>query len=220
MASGATGKFLDTGWGTLASVVLGTFIIGYAICRKHQLEHVLEGAANSNVIIDNADARISELKAPGYLTIQTGVGAEYNLRTPSQGGGIVHVIRVKVSNTSGKIAADARLSIINLNPQSAGSRDFFLCDITLPDGEDRYINVASHAEGVESARNLMRLQIPYPAGYYAPHDFGILSGEHRFQLRLVQNEKRLAEIYCRLYVDALNVMQLERLDDRETQNGH
>ena len=50
----------------------------------------------------------------------------------------------------------------------------------------------------------------------APTGFGILTGEHRLQLRLTQNETRLAEIYCRLYVDDHNVMRLERLDKCET----
>jgi hypothetical protein len=35
---GAVGKFLDTGWGTLASFALGAIIIGYAIHRRIQLE--------------------------------------------------------------------------------------------------------------------------------------------------------------------------------------
>jgi hypothetical protein len=35
---GAVGRFLQTGWGTLASIVLGTVIIGYAIHRRIQLE--------------------------------------------------------------------------------------------------------------------------------------------------------------------------------------
>src|ERR1700730_14246334 len=35
---GATGRFLETGWGTLTSGVLGAVIIGYAIYRNMQLE--------------------------------------------------------------------------------------------------------------------------------------------------------------------------------------
>jgi|SRR5271166_239378 len=200
---GSIGRFLNTGVGTAAIVMIGASIIGLAIYNREKA--ILSSRAQQAVSPSTA------VRSEGHITIQTGTGTDYDLRTPSQGG-IVHLIRAKVSNTSGNIAADARLSIVNLNPQSAGSRDFFLRDITLPDGEDRYIDLASHIEGVESARNLMRLQILYPAGFYAPDNFGILSGEHRFQLRLTQNEKIRAEIYCRLYVDDSNVMRLERLD--------
>lgn len=35
---GVAGRFLETGWGTLTSVVLGAVIIGYAIHRKMQLK--------------------------------------------------------------------------------------------------------------------------------------------------------------------------------------
>ena len=49
-----------------------------------------------------------------------------------------------------------------------------------------------------------------------PTGFGILTGEHQFQLRLMRNEERLAEAYCRLYVDDRNVMRLENLDRPET----
>jgi hypothetical protein len=31
---GALGRFLDTGWGTLTSIVLGALIVGYAIYKR------------------------------------------------------------------------------------------------------------------------------------------------------------------------------------------
>jgi hypothetical protein len=150
-----------------------------------------------------------------YPTIQTGIGGDYDRRTPSQFGGILHIIRVKITNATGGILTGARLSIINLSPATAGFRDLPLArghETTLLAGDEKYVDVASHTEGIESSKNVMSLQTSYPGGFSMPADFGILRGEHRFQLRLTRNEKVLADIYCRLYVDDHNVMRLDRLD--------
>jgi hypothetical protein len=150
-------------------------------------------------------------------TIQTGTGGDYDRRIPSQFGGVLHTIRVKITNGTESMLTGAKLSVINLNPANAGHRDFPLeKSITLPAGENTYVNVASHTEGIEADQNLMCLQTSCPSGFAAPAGFGILTGEHRLQLRLTRNDTHLAEIYCRLYVDDHNVIRLERLDKSET----
>jgi hypothetical protein len=112
----------------------------------------------------------------------------------------------------------AKLSAINLTSANAGFHDFKLeSGITLAAGDSTYIKVASHTEGIAS--KVMCLQTSYPGGFAAPAGFGILTGEHKLQLRLTQNEMHLAEIYCRLYVDDRNVMRLECLDNCERRNG-
>jgi hypothetical protein len=72
---GPAGRFLDTGWGTLASIVLGAVIIGYAIHRRMQLEPIMAGgdkAESSRIPILNL---LSEATAKGWIfnrdTLQT-----------------------------------------------------------------------------------------------------------------------------------------------------
>jgi hypothetical protein len=159
-------------------------------------------------------------KALAPNTAQTGVGGDYDLREPSPYEGIRHTIRVKIINDSESVLIGAKLSIINLSPPSADQRNFPLPQsINLSPSESTYIRVVSHTEGVGADKNFMQLQTPYPGGYFPAAGYGILTGEHRFTLRLTRNEERLAEIYCRLYIDDLNVMRLESLDKCEARNG-
>jgi hypothetical protein len=152
--------------------------------------------------------RKQPLKAEGRVTIQTGFEADYNLRTSSPFGEILHIIRVKITNATKNILTEARLSVANLNPANVGGRDFpLVCGIALAAGESTYVNVSSHLEGQEeTASDLMCLQTSTPSG--APEGYGILKGEHRLQLQLARNEKPLVGIYCHDH----NVMRLERLD--------
>jgi hypothetical protein len=144
------------------------------------------------------------------VTIQTGLGSDYNIRRTSNGG-ILHIVRAKIINRTGNILTDANLSVVNLNPANAGGRNFPLASgITLTAGEDMYVNVASHTEGIETDQHLMCLQTSYPGGFLTRS--GILTGEHRLQLQLMRNEKVFADIYCRLYVDDHNVMRLVCLE--------
>jgi hypothetical protein len=191
------------------------------------VEHLPGAIVLTILIVVFSVAFICTLAYSGYreqrrnIQIQTGVGEDYDRRTPSRCGGVLHFIRVKIINCTRKMLAGARLSVVNLNPENAGFRDFALArgnGITLDAGENTYIEVASHTEGIESSQ-VMCLQTSYPGGFAAPAGFGILTGEHRLQLRLTRNETHLVEIYCRLYVDDHNVMRLERLDKCEAQNG-
>ncbi len=188
--------------------LLMTFILEIFWNRRSSLASAALLEATAKAVPNAADA------AP---TIQTGIGGSYDLRNPSQdGGGAFHVIRVKITNATEKILTNARLSVVNLNPANAGFHDFKLENgIALAPGDSTYIKVASHTEGIATSQ-IMCLQTSYPGGFVAPTGFGILTGEHRLQLRLTQNETRLAEIYCRLYVDDHNVMRLGRLDKCET----
>lgn len=177
----------------------------------------VETASGDDVLPEECPDKLPAIairpKASGHLTIQTGSGADYDLRTSSQFGGILHIIRVKITNGTEGILTEARLSIVNLNPATAGHCDFPLAkSITLAAGESTYVNIASHPEGIEADQNLMCLQTLHTAGFFPPSGSGILIGEHRLQLRLTRNENILAEIYCRLYVDDHNVMRLEPLD--------
>ncbi len=151
--------------------------------------------------------------SPTDLYIQTGIGADYDRRTPSRFGGVLHIIRAKIINATGIALSQARVSIVNLNPANAGHRDFPLeRGITLAAGDSTYVNVASHQEGSEANKDLMCLQTSYPGGFITPAGYGILIGEHRLQLRLTRDKTILAEIFCRLYIDDHDVMRLERLD--------
>src|SRR5580704_18788900 len=98
--------------------------------------------------ISTTSATGPPLKAEGRVTIQTGFEADYNLRTSSPFGEILHIIRVKITNATKNILTEARLSVANLNPANVGGRDFpLVCGIALAAGESTYVNVSSHLEG-------------------------------------------------------------------------
>jgi hypothetical protein len=84
---GAIGHFLNTGIGTAAIVVIGASIIGLAIYNRERTA---------------LPSRAPPLTAEGQVKIQTEGGADYDIRTPIQGG-ILHVIRVKIINATGSM---------------------------------------------------------------------------------------------------------------------
>lgn len=58
---GPVGRFLETGWGTLTSIVLGAVIIGYAILRRAHLEPIGGDQANFRMEIgDRAGSATKE----------------------------------------------------------------------------------------------------------------------------------------------------------------
>jgi hypothetical protein len=215
-------KFIVTGFPTwvtpglaqaaFVTLAMITFIAVFLPLRKRH------GAPSSKIGSDLPESSADAVHT--VPTIQTGMGGDYDLREPSRYGGILHTIRVKIINDSESMLIGAKLSIINLNPASANHRNLPLPQsIDLSPGESTYVRVSSHTEGAEADQNVMQLQTSYPGGFAMPNGFGILTCEHRLQLRLTRNEDRLAEIYCRLYVDDHNVMRLESLDKCGAQNG-
>ena len=128
-------------------------------------------------------------------------------------GGLVHVVKVKVENPSPTILTGARLSIVNLNPAHFDQRAFLLKEnINLDAGEHVFVNIASHPEGVQQDLALMSLQLPHFGGFYMPNGYGIVTGEHRFDLCLTREDRNLVEIRCRLRVDGEGSMRLDKVD--------
>jgi hypothetical protein len=81
----------------------------------------------------------------------------------------LHIARAKITNRTGSMLTEAKLSVINLNPENVGQRDFVLRDIiTLEDGGDSYVDVASHSEDREAKQNLMSLQISHNGNFLRP----------------------------------------------------
>jgi len=158
------------------------------------------------------DAFITFRSVSKNITIQVGNGPDYDLRESSQSGGILHTIRVKITNATGKLLTNTNLSIVNLNPPKSGSHDFPLArGVTVDHGDSTFIDVVSHSEGGEGDKDLMCLRTTYPGGFLKPRGYGILRGDHKLQLKLARDHRTIAEIYCHLYVDDLNVMRLERI---------
>ena len=60
---GVTGRFLETGWGTLTSVVLGAVIIGYAIHRKKQLEPTGLVSPKTKAPVKHEDSELVQAKS-------------------------------------------------------------------------------------------------------------------------------------------------------------
>jgi hypothetical protein len=119
---GAAGRFLETGWGTLSSIVLGTVIIGYAIHRRIQLEPIVGDQANfRGVVGDHAGSATTESppqRVGPPLQIEFGNDGKYERTEHIDETGIFRrMIYISVFNESLDDISDCNIRLIAATPR-------------------------------------------------------------------------------------------------------
>jgi len=144
-------------------------------------------------------------------------GSNYESRSPSDRVGINHIVGVCLNNITGRLLTGARVVIYNLSPpDNSGNRIFLVkSNLTLSHDDPVVVNLAVYNE--EACNGTMLLQYE-ELGSLVADGYGMIVGEHKFDLCFTCDQSFTTRIRCRLYVDDLNVMRLERLDER-VQNG-
>ncbi len=146
----------------------------------------------------------------GHFEILTGYGPDYENRSSSRLGGIVHVVGIRLNNGTGRLLTGGRVLVSNLSPpDNAGERDFLIRSNLSVSHDPIAVTLATHNN--ETCSGIISLQYERVSGLLSPSGRGMLAGQHNFDLRFVCDQQVTEEIHCRLFLDSNNVMRLQRV---------